>query len=71
MLSSPTSAKELLREILQYTGYSMARISDETSISRTTLVRISHNCQTFTQLRNFNKLFRLYCRLLSRTHTHG
>jgi hypothetical protein len=59
------SAQYLLREILQFADYTLARVSDETGISRTTLSRIYHNCYSMVHLRNFNKLFRLYCRLLS------
>lgn len=70
MLSSKTSAQELLREIQRFADYTLARISDETGISRTTLLRISHNYNSFMHLRNFNKLFRLYCRLISNSHTH-
>ena len=58
------SAQQMLQEILKLTDYTLARVSDETGISRTTLSRIYHNCACITQLRNFNKLLRLYCQLI-------
>jgi uncharacterized protein YerC len=58
------SAQQMLQEILNLTDYTLARVSDETGISRTTLSRIYHNCSCITQLRNFNKLLRLYCQLI-------
>ena len=67
----PLSAQQLLNEILQFTDYSLARVSVETGISRTTLSRIYHNCYCMVHLRNFNKLFRLYCRLLSAKRFYG
>lgn len=59
---SDFTAQNLLRDILQTPNYTLARISEETGISRTTLSRISRNYY-IVHLRNFNKLFRLYCRL--------
>ena len=66
MINSTSSAQQILREILQVTGYTVAQVSQETGISRTTLSRVQHNCSCIMHLRNFNKLFRLYCRLLSK-----
>lgn len=60
------TAKNLLHDILQVADYTLARVSEETGISRTTLFRIQHNCYEMMHLRNFNKLFRLYCRLISK-----
>lgn len=60
----PFSPQVMLKEIIELTGYTLSQISEETGISRTTLSRVYNDCCCIIQLRNFHKLFRLYCRLL-------
>jgi len=66
MSPSLFSAQQMLQEILRLTNYTLSQISEETGISRSTLSRTYHNCGGILHLRNFNKLLRLYCRLIAK-----